>query len=108
MSSFLKSSGEFRGEPRGESLGDTLGDPAAEHVLDLGRSWTMGSRVATCFHGISLTSACSSSELSEHRSLMVDGKLSGRYTLCLLCIDNLWIIICPVPSVLEPFLGSFM
>lgn len=71
--SFLKSSGEFRGDPRGESLGETFGDPAAEPDLDRGRSWMMGSRVILRSRGESSASDCSSSELSEHRSLMAKG-----------------------------------
>lgn len=65
MSSFLKSSGEFRGDPRGEFLGEAIGDPPAEDGLDLGRRWMTGSRA------VSLSAACSSSELSKLRSLMV-------------------------------------
>lgn len=66
--SFLNSSGEFRGDPRGESLGEILGEPPGDPALDLGMSLMMGSLVNL---GISSTSACSSSELSEHSSLMV-------------------------------------
>lgn len=72
ISSFLNRSGEFRGDPRGESLGETFGDPEGEPALDLGMSWMMGSLVSRRSFGLSPTSACSSSELSEHSSLMVD------------------------------------
>ena len=65
ISSFLKSRGEFRGEARGESLGDIFGEPHGDPPLDLGMSWIMGSLFA--FE----SSMCSSSELSEHGSLMI-------------------------------------
>lgn len=77
ISSFLKSSGEFRGDPRGESLGEILGDPPGEPALDLGMSWMMGSLDTLRSCGLSSTSACSSSELSEHSSLMVNRGWSG-------------------------------
>lgn len=80
ISSFLNSSGEFRGDPRGESLGEILGDPPGEPVLDLGKSWMMGSLATFRSCGVSSTSACSSSELSEHSSLMVNrGWSAVRY-----------------------------
>ena len=71
ISSFLNSSGEFRGDPRGEPLGDIFGDPPGEPALDRGMSWMMGSRLNLRSWGLSSTSACSSSELSERISLMV-------------------------------------
>ncbi len=77
ISSFLKSSGEFRGDPRGESLGEIFGDPPGEPTLDRGMSWMMGSLDTLCSCGLSSTSACSSSELSEHSSLMVNRGQSG-------------------------------
>lgn len=74
ISSFLNSSGEFRGEPRGESFGEILGEAAGDPATVLGMSLMMGSLVSL---GISSTSACSSSELSEHSSLMADRGGSG-------------------------------
>lgn len=71
ISSLLKSRGEFRGDPRGESLGELLGVPPGEPALDLGLSWMMGSLVTFCSCGLLSTSdRQSSSELSEHWSLM--------------------------------------
>ena len=77
ISSFLKSSGEFRGDPRGESLGELFGDPAGEPALVLGMSWMIGGQVTLCSCGLSSTSECSSSEFSEHRSLIVNRGWSG-------------------------------
>lgn len=77
ISSFLNSSGEFRGDPRGESLGEIFGEPPGDPAFDLGMSLMMGSLDILRSCGISSTSACSSSELSEHSSLMVDRGGSG-------------------------------
>ncbi|KAJ3594823.1 hypothetical protein NHX12_004128 [Muraenolepis orangiensis] len=70
ISSFLKSSGEFRGEARGESLGETLGEPPT----DRGMSWMMERQPGW---RPSVRSSCcwtlperSSSEFSEQGSLM--------------------------------------
>lgn len=79
INSFLKSSGEFRGDPRGESLGELFGDPPGEPTLDLGMSWMIGSLVTFSSWGLSSTSECSSSELPEHRSLMVYRRWSGPF-----------------------------
>lgn len=75
ISSFLKSSGEFRGDPRGESLGELFGDPPGEPAFDLGMSWMTGSLVSICSCSLSSTSGWSSSELSVHRSLMVEQRV---------------------------------
>lgn len=87
ISSFLKSRGELRGDPRGESLGELLGDPPGEPTLDLGMSWMIGSLVTFSCCGLSSTSACSSPELSERRSLMVRSRWlrikHGRWGLTL-------------------------
>lgn len=70
ISSFLKSSGEFRGDPRGESFGEPFGEAPGDPAVDLGISLMMGGLVSLRACGISSTS--DSSELSEHSSLMVD------------------------------------
>lgn len=88
INSFLKSSGEFRGDARGESLGELFGDPPGEPVLDLGMSWMMGSLVTLNSCGLFATSAFSSSELSEHRSLIV----KVRYSVCWLRFQELSLI----------------